>query len=67
MKKHMPGFVPIGFNKIGTILLILGTIGILVKIVFQLTGWFYISNIILFISVGLFVISLYLIFVIPKE
>lgn len=67
MKKHMPGFVPVSFNKVGIILLILGVVGLSIKIISYLSNWYYISGNIMYFGFALILISLYLIFVVPKE
>lgn len=67
MKKHMPGFVPVNFKKSGKILLAVGLAFLIAKLVSYLTGWFSISNYIIYIGVGLIFLSLYLVFVVPKE
>ncbi|MBU1164196.1 hypothetical protein KKA15_01365 [Patescibacteria group bacterium] len=67
MKKHMSGFVPVNFKQVGVMLLIIGLIVILLKFFSYLTSLVEISNYVLYFGIGLMLISLYLIFVVPKE
>lgn len=67
MKKHMSGFVPVNYNLAGKILLPLGILLLLTKIISYFTKWFYVTNILIFIGIGFIILSLYLIFVVPKE
>ena len=61
------GFVPINYRIAGKVLLILGLIGLLVTGVDAITGWFGLPKVILIVSVVLIPVSLYLLFVVPKE
>ena len=65
----MPGFVPVNFNQSGKILLLVGLAFFLAKLISYLTGWFYASNYLIYLGVGLILLSLYLILVVskPKE
>lgn len=61
------GFVPANYRLTGKILLILGGFGLLATGVGALTGWFGMPTIILIVSAVLIPVSLYLLFVVPKE
>ena len=61
------GFVAANYRLTGKILLILSGIGLLVTGVDALTGWLGLPTIILIVSVALIPVSLYLLFVVPKE
>jgi hypothetical protein len=61
------GFVPINYRLAGKLLLILGGIGLLATGVDALTSWFGLPTIVLIVSLVLIPVSLYLLFVVPKE
>lgn len=61
------GFVPANYRLAGKLLLILGGVGLLATGVDALSGWFGLLTIILIVSVVLIPVSLYLLFVVPKE
>ena len=61
------GFVPANFRLTGKLLLILGGIGLLATGVDALTGWFGLPTIVWIVSLVLIPVSLYLLFVVPKE
>ena len=61
------GFVPANYRLAGKLLLILGGIGLLATGVDALTGWFGLPTIIFIVSLVLIPVSLYLLFVVPKE
>jgi len=61
------GFVPANYRLAGKLLLILGGIGLLATGVDALTGWFGLPTIVLIVSLVLLPVSLYLLFVVPKE
>ena len=61
------GFVPANFRLTGKLLLILGGIGLLATGVDALTGWFGLPNLVWIVSLVLIPVSLYLLFVVPKE
>jgi len=63
----MSEFVPVNFKKSGKILLIIGLICLIIKFFSFLTDWFDLSNYISYFGIVLILISLYLIFVVPKE
>ncbi|MBL7022227.1 hypothetical protein ISR92_02855 [Patescibacteria group bacterium] len=64
--KYLSGFVPVNFNFVGKILLILGLIILILKIV-SLTIWlFNMPGLILFIGVCSIIIGIYLIYIVPK-
>jgi len=62
----MTGFVPVNFKQVGKIILIIGFICLIAKLTSYLTNWFYISNDFFYFGVALLLLSLYLIFVVPK-
>jgi hypothetical protein len=61
------GFVPIQFHMAGRILLVIGIIGLVSFGVSTLTGWFALPIATLGVSIALILISLYLIFFVPRE
>ena len=61
------GFVPIRFHLAGKLLLILGLIGIVCYGIDALTGWFALPSAVLIVSLIFIPVSLYLIFVVPRE
>jgi len=61
------GFVPANYRLAGKLLLILGGIGLLATGVDALTGWFGLPNVVWIASLVLIPVSLYLLFVVPKE
>jgi hypothetical protein len=61
------GFVPANYRLAGKLLLILGGIGLLATGVDALTGWFGLPTIVLIVSLVCIPVSLYLLFVVPKE
>jgi len=61
------GFVPVNYRLAGKLLLILAGIGLLATGVDALTGWFGLPTIILIVSLVCISVSLYLLFVVPKE
>ena len=61
------GFVPANYRLAGKLLLMLGGIGLLATGVDALTSWFGLPIIVLIVSLALIPVSLYLLFVVPKE
>ena len=61
------GFVPANYRLTGKMLLILSGLGLLATVVDTLTGWFRLPTIVLIVSLVLIPVSLYLLFVVPKE
>jgi len=61
------GFVPANYRLAGKLLLILGGMGLLATGVDALTGWFGLPNLVWIVSLVLIPVSLYLLFVVPKE
>ena len=61
------GFVPIDFRKVGYLLLITGFICLILVGIASLTGWFLLPQGVLIFGLIAIVISLYIIFVSPKE
>ena len=66
MKKHMPGFVPVNFKNSGIILLLIGLLCITIKGISFFTRLFFAPNSVLYFGIAVLVLSLYLIFVVPK-
>ena len=61
------GFVPANYRLAGKLLLILGGMGLLATGVDAVTGWFGLPTIVWIVSLVLIPVSLYLLFVVPKE
>ena len=61
------GFVPANYRLAGKLLLILGGMGLLATGVDAVTGWFGLPTVVLIVSLVLIPVSLYLLFVVPKE
>jgi uncharacterized membrane protein len=61
------GFVPIDFRRAGYFLLITGVICLLLAGIAGLTGWFILPQGVLVFGLVAIVISVYIIFVTPKE
>ena len=61
------GFVPIQFHMSGKILLVIGFIGLGMYAISKFTGWYVLPSATLGISIAIILISLYLIFVVPRE
>ena len=61
------GFVPVNYRLAGRLLLILAGLGLLATGVDALTGWFGLPSVVWIASLVLIPISLYLLFVVPKE
>jgi len=61
------GFVPANYRLAGRLLLILGGVGLLTTGLDTLTGWFGLPIIVLIVSLVCIPVSLYLLFVAPKE
>ena len=65
--KHLPGFVPVNFYLAGKILLFIGIIGLVLFGISKITGWFVLPQVVLPFSLVTIPVSLYLIFVVPRE
>jgi hypothetical protein len=61
------GFVPANYRLTGKLLLILSGMGLLATGVDAVTGWFGLPTIVFIVSLVLIPVSLYLLFVVPKE
>ena len=61
------GFVPIKFHIAGKVLLVLGILGLILVGVSLLTGWFTLPPAVWILSGVAILLSLYLIFVVPRE
>ena len=66
-KKHLSGLAPIPFNLLGKILFPISLVMVTLGGLGYLIGWAVIPLSVLFIGLGLLIISLYLLFVVPKE
>lgn len=64
---HSSGFVPIKFHLAGKFLLTLGFIGLILVGVSKFTGWFILPSAVLILSLIAILVSLYMIFVVPRE
>ena len=64
---QLPGFVPANFYLAGKLLLIIGIIGLVLVGVSKLTGWFVLPQVVFVICLVAIPVSLYLIFVVPRE
>ena len=67
MKKHMPGFVPVQYKKVGRFLLALGIAVSLVSLISKFTSLLTLPNYVLYFGLVLILLSLYLLFIVPKE
>ena len=65
--KYLPGFVPIQFHKSGKILLVIAILLMLARGADYLFSWNAVSNVFLYVGIGVFIISIYLILAVPKE
>ena len=61
------GFVPANYRLAGKLLLILSGVGLLATGIDTLTGWFGLPTIVFTVSLVCIPVSLYLLFVVPKE
>ena len=61
------GFVPVPFKKVGKLLLGLGSVGIVLFVLFRITAWLPLTTAIPIMSLVLIGIGLYLIFLVPIE
>ena len=66
-QKYSSGFVPIPFKLVGKILFPISIIIIVIGGFDYLVGWDLIPPSVFFFGFGLLIISLYLLFVVPKE
>ncbi|MFC1600457.1 hypothetical protein ACFL25_00020 [Patescibacteria group bacterium] len=66
-KKHMTGFAPIDFHLAGRVLFILGVTSTILKGIDYLFGWLNFPNNIFILGLISLFVSIYLIFVVPKE
>ena len=66
-KKHPPGFAPVPFKLLGKVLFPLSLVIIIFGGLGYLAGWAEISPLLLFIGIVFLLLSLYLLFVVPKE
>ena len=64
---QLPGFVPANFYLAGKLLLIIGVVGLVLVGVSKLTGWFALPQVVFVICLVAIPVSLYLIFVVPRE
>ena len=66
MKKYPTGFVPVNFQEVGGILLVIGVLCVLIEVVDFLVGAFSIPNTVLYFGLASLALSAYLIFIVPK-
>jgi len=66
-KRYPSGFVPIPFKSAGKALFPISLFMIILGGLDYLMGWTVIPTAVLFIGLGLLVVSLYLVFVVPEE
>jgi len=66
-KKHLSGFSPIPFNLLGKILFPISLVMVTLGVLDYLIGWALIPLSVFFIGLGLLILSLYFLFVVPKE
>lgn len=67
MKKYPTGLVPVDFYGVGKILFIIGVLCILAKVIDLLIGTFSISDTVFYFGLVSVLLSLYLIFAVPKR
>jgi hypothetical protein len=65
--KRDSGFVPINFRLVGKFLLPIGMISIVAAALSSFSGWFELPRIVLYFGLAAIPVSIYLIFVPPKE
>jgi hypothetical protein len=61
------GFVPIPFHIVGKIMIALGGIGSVIVLISTIGGWFEVPLIVTIFSIVVIIIGLYLIFIVPRE
>jgi len=66
-KRHPSGFVPIPFKSAGKALFPISLFMIILGGLDYLMGWTVIPIGVLFVGLGLLILSLYLLFIVPKE
>ena len=66
-KRHYSGFVPIPFKTGGKALFPISFFMIILGGLDYLVGWTVIPSAVLFVGLGLLILSLYLLLVVPKE
>ena len=66
-KKHMPGFVPIPFKSAGKIIFPISLVLVTIGGLDYLFGMDLIPLSVFLLGLGLFIISLYLLFIVPEE
>jgi len=64
---QLPGFRPIPFHLAGKVLLSIGIIGLIVFVISKISNRFSLPAGAMVFVLGLIIVSLYLIFVVPKE
>jgi hypothetical protein len=67
VKKHTSGFVPVPFKLLGKVLFPISIVIVVIGGLAYLLGWVAIPQSVFFIGLGLLIVSLYLLFVVPKE
>jgi hypothetical protein len=66
-KKYPTGFVPVNFNAVGKVLLVVGTIVFFLGLGNELFNLFNLPNNLLVVGLVFGLAGLYLVFVVPKE
>ena len=66
-KQHPSGFAPIPFKLLGKILFPISIVMVILGGLDYLASWAVIPVAVFFIGLGFLIISLYLLFVVPKE
>lgn len=67
MKKYPVGLRPFNARLTGWGLLVIGVVGIILKAINYFTNKIYISDFAFFVSLGILIASLYLLFIAPKN
>lgn len=67
MKKHMSGFVPVNFHGAGKVLFVIGVVCIVVYVLGLFVQIELITNAIFYFGLAALILSIYLLFVVPKE
>jgi|APSaa5957512622_1039677.scaffolds.fasta_scaffold149113_2 hypothetical protein len=67
MKKYPSGFVPINFKQVGIALIIIGLIMVIPSIISYTSDSFNVSENILYIGIGLILISFYILWAAKKK
>ena len=66
-EKHQSGFAPVPFKLLGKILFPISLVMVILGGLSYLMGWVAIPIAVFFIGLGFLIISLYFIYIVPKE